>query len=84
MIAVYQKKKPIYLTAEDIEEMKPKDIIVKRLEMVTEETEEGFQIKKPTYYKINITQKVNETKKLVKVNKAQETIKKLDEILRGV
>jgi predicted ATP-dependent endonuclease of OLD family len=58
----------------------PQDIIVKRVSYVTEYDEEGNEIKKRKEKLVNITKKINETKKLIKTNTAEEKLAAFDKI----
>lgn len=61
-------------------EYKPKDIIVKRVSYVIEYDEEGNEIKKRKETLVNITKKINETKKLIKTNTAEEKLAAFEKI----
>lgn len=63
------KNKPIY-----------EDIIVERVYYETEINENNEEVKKRKSEKINLTKKINETAKLVKIDKASEKLKKIEQI----
>lgn len=56
------------------------DIIIEKLTYQETVTENGIIEKKPTYKKVNLTKKINETAKLLKTNTAEEKIKELEKI----
>lgn len=56
-----------------------KDIIVKKLKWKEEQVDGGF-LRKPTYELINITKKINETKKLLKQDTLQEKLNSITKI----
>lgn len=58
------------------------DIIVERLQYKELENEDGSITIKPTYEKVNLTKKVNETKKMIKVDKASETIAEIEKLCK--
>lgn len=85
MIAVLTKTNNV-INEEQYKDLTNKqDIIVERLQYKELENEDGSTTIKPTYEKINLTKKVNETKKLIKVDKASETLAEIEKIFsKGV
>ena len=81
MIAVLMKPKEKITQKEDFKNIVKPDIIVERT-YVAEEVfdEEGNKITKYKKQKINLTKKINETKKLLNQATAEEKIAELEKI----
>lgn len=58
----------------------PKDIIVTKFTQKLEYDEQGNCIIKRVPQRVNLTKKIQETKKLIKKDKASETLKELERI----
>ena len=66
-----------------LDEVNPRNIpdcIVRRPVTKIEYDEEGNEIKKISYQEINLTQKINETSKLIKTKTAEEKIAEIEKI----
>lgn len=61
---------------------KKRDIIIKKAKK-TIEYKEGCEIHKTTYENVNITKKVNETKKLIQGLTAEQKIQELEKLFTG-
>lgn len=82
MIAVLTKTNN-FISKEQYDELTKKhDIIVERLNYKQTENEDGSITIKPMYENVNITKKVNETKKLIKLDKASETLAEIEQLCK--
>lgn len=70
----------IVLDKKKINELKGREIIVNKVSWETEVAENGDIIQKRNVKKINITKKINEEKKLIKNNQAEEKLAELEKI----
>lgn len=78
--ALKNNKKDIYIKEEPI-----KDIIITKYETKEEYDEEGNRIIKRIERKVNLTRKINETAKLLKIDTLKDKYEKVKEIFeRGV
>lgn len=75
MLEVCRKKDRIRREAPE-----PCEIIITKFETVTEYGTEGEEIKRRLPKKVNITRKINETKKLLKTYTAEEKVKEIEKI----
>lgn len=76
------KKDTKLIFTKDIEDkIKSRDIIVNKIKWETIIGEDGTIIKKRKNKKINLTKKMNETKKLIKNDNAAKKLAELEEIL---
>lgn len=75
MLEVCRKKDKVRKAAPEQSE-----IIITKYETVTEYGTEGEEIKRRLPKKVNITRKINETKKLLKNYTAEEKVKEIEKI----
>ena len=80
MFDQYQEPKPKIWTAEEIEAEKPKDIIVTKIATRTTVNSEGDIVIKRVKTRVNLTKKINETKKMIKIDTAQEKLEEIERI----
>lgn len=79
MLAV--QTKPEKVTGEELKNAaKPRDIIVARHKKVTSYNDNGDEITKTQISYVNISKKVNESKKLIKTDSAAEKLAQLEKI----
>lgn len=76
----FQKK--VYVEP-DMTHAKHPDIVITKYETKIEYNEKGDEIRKRIPVKVNITKKVNEQAKLIKVNTAEQTLAELEEIFKA-
>lgn len=79
MLAVKMKAKAVH----NPEQNPPQDIITIRWKEVTVYNEDNSITIKKVAEKINITKKVNESKKLIKTYTAEEKLKEIDRIAKA-
>lgn len=70
----------IVLDKKKTDKLKGREIIVNKVSWETEVAENGDIIKKRKIKKVNITKKINEEKKLIKNNQAEEKLAELEKI----
>ena len=70
----------IILDKKGLDSLKGREIIVNKVSWETEVAENGDIIKKKKIKKVNITKKINEEKKLIKNNQAEEKLAELEKI----
>lgn len=70
----------IVLNKQQVNDLKGREIIVNKVSWETEVAENGDIIKKRKIKKVNITKKINEEKKLIKNNQAEEKLAELEKI----
>lgn len=70
----------IILDKKDLDSLKGREIIVNKVSWETEVAENGDITKKRKIKKVNITKKINEEKKLIKNNQAEEKLAELEKI----
>ena len=79
MLEVEKKKTIVKATEEMKKNKKPEDIIITKFEKKIE-YKNGEQIIKRIPIKVNLTKKINETKKLIKNYSAEEKLNELEKI----
>lgn len=77
ILSILQKPEPIPTSKKS----KKRDIIVKKLRWEEEQIQGGF-LRKPIYESINLTKKIQETRKLVKANTASKKLEELEKIFK--
>lgn len=60
--------------------VEPHDIIVTKYETKTEYLEDGSRVEKRVPVQVNITKKINETKKLLKTTTAEQKMAEIEKI----
>lgn len=65
---------------EKLETVPNTEVIVQKKQVTTEEDKNGNTITKTSYKEVNITKLVNETKKIIKQNSAEEKLKELEKV----
>lgn len=80
---VAKTPKDVILTSKMVEDLKSREIIVKKpYYELTYEKETGNEIKSRKVNKINITKKINEEKKLIKNDQAEKKLAELERIFK--
>lgn len=83
MLNVQRKKITPILKDEEVEQIKENDLIIEKLVPKTT-YENGKKITEYNYEKVNLTKKINETKKLLKIDNTSEKIAELEKIFTEV
>ena len=77
MLEVLKRKGHIFKLKEVPENA---DIIITKYETKTEYTDDGSKLEKRVPIKVNITKKINETKKLLKTTTAEQKMAEIEKI----
>lgn len=75
-----KKETSLVFTDKMREKLKGRDIILEKVGYTTYINEKGEEVKRRTTSKVNITKKVNESKKLLKTTNAIEKLEELDNV----